>query len=196
MYSLILIDDEVYTLNNIARSINWKALGFSLTETFSDSETALEYIKKNNIDVIITDISMPSVSGLDIAKFCFYNKRRTKVILLSGYQEFKYAREGIQYHVFNYLTKPITRSDITRTLSELYSHLQTNEYNDLFVDNDIKSDLRRHLLTILSGNGSSSENDAVTAIAEKLGISIDFENAFYSAVSFQIDDPDSFFQSE
>lgn len=46
MYSLILIDDEVYTLNNIARSINWKALGFSLTETFSDSETALEYIKK------------------------------------------------------------------------------------------------------------------------------------------------------
>ena len=195
MYSLLLIDDEVYTLNNIRNSINWSSLGFTLTEAFSDSAKALEYIEKNDIDVIITDISMPNVSGIDIAKFCFYNKPRTKVILLSGYQDFKYAREGIQYKVFSYLTKPITRSDITKTLSELYSQLRTTNYNNSFIGNEIKSDLRRRLLSMLSGN-IAEEKDTAAKIISGFGINIDFDNANYAIISFLIDDLDNFFQCE
>ena len=195
MYSLLLIDDEGYTLNNIRNSINWSSLGFTLTEAFSDSAKALEYIEKNDIDVIITDISMPNVSGIDIAKFCFYNKPRTKVILLSGYQDFKYAREGIQYKVFSYLTKPITRSDITKTLSELYSQLRTTNYNNSFIGNEIKSDLRRRLLSMLSGN-IAEEKDTAAKIISGFGINIDFDNANYAIISFLIDDLDNFFQCE
>lgn len=113
MYTLIIINDEIHTLKLLSKMVDWESLGFSLSETFHSSQKAFDYIKSNHVDVIITDIKMPKISGIDIAKYCHDNGIDTKIVFLSGFQIFDYAKQGIKYKVSDFLTKPITKKDLT-----------------------------------------------------------------------------------
>lgn len=196
LYSIVLIDDEFYTVNNIKSSIDWEEFGFYVVRLFSDSENALDYIKNNPVDVIITDIRMPLVTGVDIAKYCYYNKPKTKVVFLSGYADFEYAQEGIKYQVFEYITKPVSVNDIHSLLLKLSTQLQNStHYSQNFINNELKSDIRNHILKYLL-ESDSSEASAITDLIGKFNIKVNFEKAAFSLISFQIENTDLFYQNE
>ena len=95
MYRLIIADDEKVILKGLRDYIDWKEMGFQVVETFEDGKEALEYIKSNLVDVVLSDIEMAEVSGLELARYISEQKTGHKVVIVSSYKEFEYARRCV-----------------------------------------------------------------------------------------------------
>lgn len=126
MYRLLLVDDEILTAELLAESFNWESAGFTLVKILSSAEAAIQYITEHQVDALITDIKMPLVSGLELAKFCYENFPGIGVILYTAYRDFEYAQQGIKYNVVDYLLKPVHDEDLAASLNKLHRHL-TNQ---------------------------------------------------------------------
>ena len=122
-YSLIIADDVKMMRNSLANIIDWNALGYELRASFSDGAQVLEYLKDNPLDVLLIDIKMIKVSGLDVASFVYEHSLPTKVIILTGYRSFEYAQQAIKYKVENYLLKPLSLPEIKRIFALLREDL-------------------------------------------------------------------------
>lgn len=131
MYKLIIIDDEAYILNQLTTLLDWKKLGFKITSTFEDSREVFSYLQNNKVDVILSDISMPSPNGLDIAEYCFKNFPNIAVVLVSGYRDFDYAHQAIKYNVFDYITKPISYENFYNCMQSLANKLNAHRMEKL-----------------------------------------------------------------
>lgn len=114
--NVLLVDDESYILEYVKHLVNWKELGFDRVLSESTSDSALEILKTTKIDLVVSDIRMPEKSGIDLLKAISKQSPETKVIFLTGYSEFEYARAGIQYGLFDYLLKPITKEVFEKTI--------------------------------------------------------------------------------
>lgn len=126
VYSLIIADDESRIRRGLSHSINWNELGFSLAASFEDGIEVLEYIKTNPVDAILSDIVMCNIGGLEIAKYIYEKRLPTKVMLMSGYQDFKFAHDAIRFHVFDYLLKPVANKELTEKFRLLKETLDLN----------------------------------------------------------------------
>lgn len=122
-YSLIIAEDEQLTRNALTKFIPWGELGFDISAIFSDGEEVLAYLKQNIADVLLMDIQMIKVSGLDVAKFVFENKLPVKIILLSGHKNFEYARQAVEYNIDHYLLKPVSIPKLRQVFTELRDKL-------------------------------------------------------------------------
>ena len=133
MFSLVLVDDEMFALEQYLKIIDFEYYGFQVKKSFVSSVSALEYIKNNHVDLIITDIDMPVVTGIDIAKYCANYKSGTIVVFISAYQQFDYAIEAINYKITKYLLKPVTPEKMKEVLVEAFNKLSlhSNEFQDL-----------------------------------------------------------------
>ncbi len=112
MYRLIIIDDEEHVSNGISNIFPWENVGFEVVGIFNDGETALEYVYNHVVHVVMTDIRMPKLSGIDIAKQLSISKPEVKVIFISGYSDFKYMKSAIVHSVCDYLLKPIKYEEL------------------------------------------------------------------------------------
>lgn len=132
MYKLIIVDDEMIIRNGIRDYIDWNGMGFEVVETFEDGKEALEYLTVNEVDVVLTDIEMAEVSGLELVKTLRENLAEyisnPKVVIISGYKEFEYARKAIEYGVEYYLLKPIRTEEINQVFAKIKGELQ-DSYN-------------------------------------------------------------------
>ena len=107
MYRVIIADDEKIIRTGLKNLIDWERLGFEVTELFSDGQEIIEYLDYTMPDVILTDIRMGNVSGLEVARYVFEQGISSKVVLISGFQEFDLALQAVRYGVTDYLLKPI-----------------------------------------------------------------------------------------
>jgi two-component system response regulator YesN len=123
MYQVIVVDDELLIRNGITNFINSEIEDFEVSYSFSDGAEAIEFLKTKDIDLIISDIKMTHVSGIDLAKYISDNKPFIKVVLLSGYREFEYARSAIQYGVKNYILKPTNFVEFREVLAQIKNEL-------------------------------------------------------------------------
>jgi len=134
---VLLVDDEDIVLKGLSKMIDWDKLDLDLCYLASSAEQAIEIIEKNHVDIIIYDITMEGMSGLDMLKYL--NKKKMLedklVIILSGYQEFKYAQEAIKNNVFEYLTKPISRKNFAEVLASARDKLLINNNGEKKVGN-------------------------------------------------------------
>lgn len=123
MYKLIIADDEKIIRMGLKNVVDWEELGFEILEIFADGKEIIEYLDYLTPDVILTDIKMSQVSGLDVAQYVFEHKLPCKVVLISGYQEFKLAVQGLKYGAEDYLLKPTNVESIVETFTKLKSQL-------------------------------------------------------------------------
>lgn len=123
MYKLIIADDEKIIRMGLKNVVDWESLGFEITQIFADGQEILEYLDYMIPDVILTDIKMSQVSGLDVAKYVFEHKIPCKVVLISGYQEFELAVQGLKYGAEDYLLKPTNVADIEETFTKIKKQL-------------------------------------------------------------------------
>ncbi|WP_313076185.1 response regulator transcription factor [Lacrimispora sp.] len=111
MYTLLIVDDEA-TIRKGLGMLPWKEHGIELVAILKDGLEAAEWVNSREIDILLTDIRMPGMSGIQLAKLTMQNYPGAKVILLTGYGEFEYAREAISLRVFDYILKPSTPQEI------------------------------------------------------------------------------------
>lgn len=149
MYKLIIADDVIGVHQMLKQIIDKTNLGFEVIDCFSTGDEAVEFLKHTEVDVIITDIKMPHTSGLEVAKFVYENRLRTKVIILSAYAEFNYAIEAIQYNVFQYIMKPVDFFELKDTLEKVRNVIE-NESMTKSEGMDIEREC--FMLDLISGN--------------------------------------------
>ena len=118
-YKVFLVEDEVLTREGIRDNVDWKANGFEYCGEAADGETALLLLRAVKPDILITDIKMPFMDGLQLGKIVREHMPWIKIIILSGHDEFEYAKEAINLGVTEYLLKPITVQDMHKVLQKL-----------------------------------------------------------------------------
>lgn len=123
MYKLILVDDEKIVREWIRDNINWQENGFLFSGDCEDGTQALELIELIQPDVVLTDICMPFLDGLELASYVRQCFPRVKVILLTGYDNFEYAQEAVKLNVYDYILKPVTIKDLKKILHRVKREL-------------------------------------------------------------------------
>ncbi|PXX51996.1 AraC family two component transcriptional regulator [Hungatella effluvii] len=129
MYHVLLVDDEESVLNVLRTSIDWQGLGIETLLTANDGLAALDIFEQQQIDLLITDIRMPRLDGLELIRSVRRLYPDTHCILLTAYGEFDYARQAIYLGVENYLLKPVAKNEIEQTVSNALNNLYHRHQN-------------------------------------------------------------------
>lgn len=123
-FTIILADDEQQILYGMKNGIDWESLGFSVVGTAQNGKEALELIEEYHPDLLISDIKMPFMDGLELSKTIHENYINTKIILFSGWDDFEYARTAISYGVSQYIMKPIDYNEMQKLLTTMHEELE------------------------------------------------------------------------
>ena len=176
MLKIFLAEDEVIVRETIKRMIPWEDLGFELVGEAADGEMALPLLLRQKPDLLITDIKMPFMDGLTLAKVAKKEIPGLKVVILSGYDDFNYAKQAINIGVEDYLLKPITKNALIERLTEIrsrYEHEKTQkEYYEKFhreMQAYEKNSSRDFFEALVSGSMDMME---IYRRSEKLGLDI------------------------
>ena len=116
LLKVFLAEDEVIVREALRDSIPWEQHGFVFVGEASDGEMALEMVRELKPDIVITDIKMPFMNGLTFSKYVSEELPDTKIIIISGYDDFEYARQAVELHVDRFLLKPVTKADMISAL--------------------------------------------------------------------------------
>ena len=118
-YRVFLVEDEIATREGIRDAVDWAAAGYQFCGEAPDGEMALPLIRERRPETVITDIKMPFMDGLQLCRILRETLPFTKIIILSGHDEFRYAQEAIQIGVTEYLLKPVSPRDLVAALRKV-----------------------------------------------------------------------------
>lgn len=203
MLKLLIVDDEKIIRDGLTNVINWEGLNIEVCGAKSNAEEALEFCRSNMPDIIITDIKMPHMSGLDFIEALGDLRNDTKIIILSGFDDFEFSKRALKNNVFEYLLKPIKPADVTDAvvrardtlLDERKARLDRAEYMNRIEKNIyiirshylglLASGIERSMDSSLMPDISDSEECCALAVCVSENKSI----AYYMLLSeFQSDD--------
>ncbi|WP_334073913.1 response regulator [Paenibacillus sp. A14] len=118
---VLLADDEPVILRGLKKLIPWEEMGFAIVGEANDGNELRQLIREARPDLIISDINMPGGSGIDIVRELYEQARQIKVVFISAYQEFAFARQAIQYGALDYLVKPVSKKHLEDVVSKAAS---------------------------------------------------------------------------
>ena len=135
MIKVFLVEDEIIIRNGIKNTIDWEKEGFEFAGEAGDGEVAYPLILKTRPDILITDIQMPFMNGLELSRLIKYELPDTKILILSGYGEFDYAKQAIAIGVTNYLLKPVSSEKLLEELHGISRTIEAERHrNDLLTN--------------------------------------------------------------
>lgn len=142
MYTLVIVDDEQKILDGLADLFPWENIGFEVLGRFTSATAALEFIEKNPVDVVMTDIKMPGMDGLSFAEKIKSDPDRM-VVILSSYSDYEFMRRALKVEVEDYLLKPINYGELSECFEKLKGILDeknqvTEEDNAPYYDKIIR----------------------------------------------------------
>jgi two-component system response regulator YesN len=126
-FKVFLVEDEIVTRENIRDNVSWEADGFEFGGEAPDGEVALPLLQAIKPDVLITDIKMPFMDGLELSRIVREKMPEVKIVILSGHDEFEYAQQAIKLGVVEYLLKPVSAHDLHQVLQKLSAELEQEE---------------------------------------------------------------------
>jgi two-component system, response regulator YesN len=128
MYKLLIVDDEYFVREGLSR-FDWGRLGFEVKGICGNGMSAYKFISENYVDVVITDIKMPIMDGIQLSETLCKQFPSVKIIILSGYDEFDYARACLRNGAIDYLIKPINNTNLIETFTRVREILNTEQKN-------------------------------------------------------------------
>ena len=161
MFKLVIVEDEDNIRHSLECFIPWDKMGFQVVGAFGDGSDALAYLRDNPCDVVLTDILMSRMSGLEMIQQLHQIQPRLKVVILSGHSDFGYAQQAIRYQVAHYLVKPVDEEELMDVFQGLKKQLDAEkEEHALTEDNrELKHLLQRNFFRDLLSGGISAEQE-------------------------------------
>ncbi|NQX44652.1 response regulator [Paenibacillus tritici] len=156
-YKVLIVDDEPLILKSLQTSIHWSGMDCEVIGTAEDGEEALELMQSELPDILLTDISMPGMNGIELLEQISRWPERPEVIILSGYSDFEYARKGLQYRVFDYILKPIDPLELEKCIHSMIAWFQEKEQVR-------HSTMKQQLYDAMMGSGFDSSKFHSTAM--------------------------------
>ena len=151
MLHVILIDDEPLIRNGLQKMFSWEDFHMEISAVFPNGSLAFEYIQTHPVDLVITDIKMPVMTGIDFMTACRNHGIKTKFIVLSGFSDFAYVKSAAQIGIENYLLKPIDHQEMSRTLRQVQKKIEAEQRNKIFVDEGIRIFKNNLLFRLITG---------------------------------------------
>jgi two-component system response regulator YesN len=144
-FQLLIVDDEAPVRKGLSSFINWESIGCSVCDTACDGYDAIEKIKNNHIDIVLTDVKMPELDGLGLAKYIYETHPEIAVIMLTGYAEFEYAQKAINYHVVQFLLKPTSKDEVISAVKSAQQKIITSKEHDEIAKSEVAFLIERML---------------------------------------------------
>ena len=154
MFSLLIVDDHIHLVESMSTTIPFDKIGVShIFKAYSGFE-ALSVMEKNDIDILISDIRMPGMSGLELIEIVRKKWPNIKCILLTGYAEFEYAKQAITYQTSDYLLKPVRDEHLIESISKVIKELEKEQKSQakyIQIDNTLRQSLPLLKSNLLNG---------------------------------------------
>lgn len=142
MYKVLIVDDEPFIREGIAQ-LPWEMLNIKVTATAANGMEAYKYLKNNEIDLLLTDVKMPFMDGVELIHRLKNEDKDIICIVLSGYDDFEYVRPCLQNNVFDYLLKPLDIDDWESTFKKAVNLLKERDTNGNI---DIGEHSKKHII--------------------------------------------------
>lgn len=161
MYKIVFVDDEAITLQLLTCVLDWEELGITVAGTASDGREAYELFRNVKPDIIIADIKMPGMNGVQLSEMIRKSDRNVKIIFLSAYAEFEYAQGAIANRVSGYLLKPLDEEEletlIRKVVAELDAETSVHRHAAAARNDDLSRRVRKAYLAWERGADESAE---------------------------------------
>lgn len=189
MYSVIVVEDEQELRRAIIEKVDWNSAGFKVIGDAENGIEALDLVEQLEPDLVMTDIKMPMMTGLELAEQVRKIRPATEMVILSGYDDFKYAQKAIKYNIISYLLKPISAAELSTELLNI-REIMDRRFSEIkgSVSHDLESVSRRlklseFMLPLLLGNAEESPDESeLSRTAAELGLAAEGENSYYSVL--------------
>jgi two-component system response regulator YesN len=163
MLKVMIVDDEPYILQGLQLLIDWNSEGFEIDALMSNGKEALDYLADHKIDLIISDIKMPVMNGLDLLdEIVRQHLSDAKFVLLTGYDDFSYVQRAIRNNCMDYILKPVSKDDLTSLLRKVANLNKEKEKDRLSQRNMEDAFLATNLMSIIKGKFDDTNIDYVT----------------------------------
>ena len=152
MLKVLLVDDEPFIMQGLKVIIDWENEGFEIAGTVSNGKEALQFLENENVDLVIADIRMPEMTGLELLETLRKDKKSdVYFVILSGYADFSYAQQAMQNDCTDYILKPVDKEMLLKVLNKVL--VLKNEKNQIDEDNKKMKQayLARHLISLIQG---------------------------------------------
>lgn len=181
-YRLVIIDDNPITVQSLSQCFDWEKLGVEIAGTALDGIQGKELILRTHPDIVITDINMPDIDGLSMIEQVYDELTSSKIIVITGYDEFQYASRAIKLSVFDFILKPIDDAELQTSLIRAIKALEEEESASVRVEQMREYVRRAQLLSLLTA--SDAHDTSVKALVQKYGI--EFASYFMIAAQSKI----------
>lgn len=152
MYNVLIVDDEKSVCEGLSVIIDWEKYGFKVLNTAVNGKDALEKLQYDRYNLVITDIRMPVLNGLELIKAIRVQNPNINVLIISGYSNFSYAKQAIVYGVKGYLLKPIDRDYLTQHVLDIKEKLDSELTNKKIIKEIMNIAVDKLLLDFVSGS--------------------------------------------
>lgn len=140
MLNLVIVEDESNIRDCLVHLFPWESLGIRVAESFSNGQDAFRYLSTEHADILLTDIRLPNISGLDLIRMLRENDNPIEIVILTGYKHFDYAQQAIRYQVHDFLLKPIKYEELTAAMLRIKESLEKVSHNFTVYENEEKND--------------------------------------------------------
>jgi len=190
-YKVFLVEDEVSTREGIRDNVDWREMGFELCCEAPDGEIGLPQIETIQPDVLITDIKMPFMDGLQLCKIVREHMPWMKIIIISGYDDFQYAQTAIKLGVTEYLLKPVSVQDLQAVMTKLAVTLDQEKSERAYlkrlrsqVEDNLALLREKFLLRLVTGGESS-----ISAIEQSQHLGLNIISPYYQVMLAEVKPP-------
>lgn len=193
MIKFLIVDDEPLVRNGLLNSIEWKEYQIDVIGAASNGLEAIDIIEKNPPDIVLTDIRMPGMDGLELAEWIKVNYPQILVVFLTGYSEFEYARAALKLDAVDYLLKPVNEEELRGILDRLRVSIESKHRQE---QEDIrKREIIKEAMLVLQDNFISSilnEQMNAALIEERMSFyEIPFSAESFMITVFEVNLPDT-----
>ena len=153
---VMIVDDHIQIVEGLAARIDWQQLGSPVVFQYTDPLTALKKAQEETVDLVLSDICIPGMSGLEMSKRLLHINPRTKIIFISGYADYQYAVEAVHMHAIDYIEKPVDFEKLMTVMSSAVSQIHQEERNAELLRSSLPVIKERFFLDLIQ-TGSRAE---------------------------------------
>ena len=192
MYRILLVDDEILVRDAIRENIDWKAMDCELVGDCDNGKAAAEFVQTHPVDIVLTDILMPYMDGMELSRFLHDNYPDIVIVIFSGFGEFEYAKKAIQYDVSEYMLKPVTAMELRNVIEKMKEKVdqRRKEKEKLARLTQTSENYQKNAIVIRSRALQGFVDNIKTrqeSLEELAALGIDLEAACYRVAVFDLD---------
>lgn len=201
MYKILLVDDEILVRDAIRENIDWGKLDCELIGDCENGKQAVEFVKTHEVDIVLTDILMPYMDGMELSHFLHDNYPDILIVIFSGFGEFEYAKKAIQYNVSEYMLKPVTAMELTKVIENMKEKLDSRKMEQRKMESltQVSQDYHKNANVIRSKALDclvKCTRDVQVSLDELERMGITFQAASYRVAVFDIDTYSEMYQMD